>query len=696
MKRISIRRAALAAAFERKRVARNSRATPCNITKAMKKSSLPLILTVCALRGTLFFGTAVALVQPCAGDPGGFAPTGSLNTGRVDHTATLLPNGLVLVAGGGNDTDLLSSAELYDPALGSWSATGKLNTARYDHTATLLPNGMVLVAGGEDSSFNRIASAELYDPALGSWTATGNLNTARYGHTATLLSNGMVLVAGGVDSSDNFLASAELYDPALGSWSATGSLNTARVSPTATLLPNGMVLVAGGEDSSFNPIASAELYDPALGSWSATGSLNAARVSHTATLLPNGMVLVAGGEDSSFNPIASAELYDPALGSWSATASLNTGRDDHTATLLSNGMVLVAGGLDTSDYLASAELYDPALGRWSATGSLNTARYLHTATLLSNGMVLVAGGRDSSRNPIASAELYDPALQPPVITSPLTATATVNLPFSYQFEAIGATSLAVNGLPEGLTFDPALRAIIGNPTAAGTFQIGLSATNGVGTTNATLVLTVQPLPASGPVLISVTSATGRTGSPFNFQVITSGGTAAARLSATGLPTGLTGDPVTGEISGMVTTDGSYLVTLSATEAGVTNTATLQLTFTSDLAVPVITSANSAFLFPGQFFSYTIVAPSSDTSDPITYSLIGFLPRGLGLDSETGIISGTPSLGVSAQPSPQLAGGVVTNTQIIACNVERLRFSGVVPCDANRRGQYLDPGRRRHG
>ena len=258
---------------------------------------------------------------------------------------------------------------------------------------------------------------------------------------------------------------------------------------------------------------------------------------------------------------------------------------------------------------------------------------------------------------------------PPVIISPLSVTSTVNLPFSYQFETIGATSLAVDDLtlPQGLIFDPALRAIVGNSTIEGTFQIRLSATNSSGTTNATLTLTGQPFPAAGPVIISVTSATGRTGSPFSFQVITSGGSSAARLSATGLPPGLSIDSVTGEISGTATTDGSFLVTLSATEAGITNTATLQLTFTSDLAVPVITSANSAFLFPSLDFLFTIVAPTSDSVDPVTYSKVGPLPPGLGLDPDAGIITGIPNLGFGLQPTPSLAGGVVTNVQLFACN-----------------------------
>ena len=127
----------------------------------------------------------------------------------------------------------------------------------------MLPNGIVLVAAGLNiGSGGYLSTAELYDPASGTWTGTGSLVTARYYHTATLLPNGMVLVAGGLDSSSNPSVNAELYDPASGTWTVTGSLNTARYLHTATLLPNGMVLVAGGADGSFNPSASAELYRP--------------------------------------------------------------------------------------------------------------------------------------------------------------------------------------------------------------------------------------------------------------------------------------------------------------------------------------------------------------------------------------------------------------------------------------------------
>jgi N-acetylneuraminic acid mutarotase len=120
-----------------------------------------------------------------------------MTTARRDHTATLLPNGKVLVAGGLSGNQFLSSAELYDSATGTWSPTGSMRSPRRFHTATLLPNGKVLVAGGTDSNGISTNSAELYDPATQTWTPTGPPATGRFRHTATLLSNGKVLITGG-------------------------------------------------------------------------------------------------------------------------------------------------------------------------------------------------------------------------------------------------------------------------------------------------------------------------------------------------------------------------------------------------------------------------------------------------------------------------------------------------------------------
>jgi N-acetylneuraminic acid mutarotase len=241
----------------------------------------------------------------------------------------------------------------------------------YGHTATLLPDGTVLVAGGVCSlacSRGALASGELYDPRLGSWTTAGEMIQARANHTATLLADGRVLVAGGAYSSGTGLgglASAELYDPGNGSWASTGDMDEARYyGHSATLMSNRMVLVAGG---GLVEVASAELFDPGSGSWTATGRMNEVRGGHTATLLSGGRVLVAGGAVGSGRPLASGELYDLSSGSWTATASMVEGRSLHTATLLASGEVLVAGGVSgvtgtVPDAMASAELYEPGSG----------------------------------------------------------------------------------------------------------------------------------------------------------------------------------------------------------------------------------------------------------------------------------------------------------------------------------------------
>jgi len=355
-----------------------------------------------------------------------FTATGSLVVSRSHHTATLLPNGKVLVAGGISGRDPVSSgqvplasAELYDPGSGTFSATGSMATPRMGHTATLLPNGKVLIAGGGDGHNSVYDSMELYDPTTGTFTATGGMTVSRFLHTATLLLNGKVLLAGGYTTN----GAAELYDPTTGTSTATGSMKVDRNSPTATLLPNGKVLVAGGNVSilmcaSCQVWASAELYDPTTGLFAATSNMTMTRTNHAATLLGNGKVLLTGGEGGyvpNSNFPESAELFDPTTEKFTVAGIMMAARKYPTATLLPRSeLVLVAGGddcRDTSptpqldgtawanpnhciadDSPESSELYDPAAGKFTATGSMIGVTAVHTATLLPSGKVLIVGG----------------------------------------------------------------------------------------------------------------------------------------------------------------------------------------------------------------------------------------------------------------------------------------------------------------
>jgi len=356
--------------------------------------------------------------------PTGFTPTGSLKVARGLHTATLLPDNRVLVAYGSNNSKYsigtgyvgLSSIEVYDSGTGSFTEiVGDSGDGIYGHTATLLQNGKVLMAGGFVNSVwdysgisGSYSGATLYDSVTGVFSETGNLTAHRGDHTATLLANGKILIAGGADQDPNGtgLASAELCDPSKGSFTQTGSMAVGRFLHTATLLQNGKVLIVGGAlTSTSDPVATAEVYDPGTGIFTPTDTMATAREQHTATLLADGRVLIIGGTTSTrtgnLQPTATAEVYDPSTGSFSVTRPMAEARTFHTATLLPSGKVLVAGGGDEN---STAEIYDPGTGSFSFADRMQVGRSGHTATLLPNGSVLVSGG--GIFDGLASAELY--------------------------------------------------------------------------------------------------------------------------------------------------------------------------------------------------------------------------------------------------------------------------------------------------
>ena len=311
-------------------------------------------------------------------ETGTFSVTGNMNTPRSGASFTLLQNGKVLVAGGfGPGTSQLprlASAELYDPQSGNFTLTGNMNDARVLHTATLLRDGRVLIAGGTDKSGGggtATASAELYDPSTGTFTPTGSMNSDRAQHTATLLNDGKVLIAGGwnghaADAPDDppwDPLFTELFDPSSRTFVFTGSMSTTRIGHNAALLADGKVLLLAGIPS-FQNIHSqpsvpqyAEIYDPATQIFSGLDNLTVSRQRYTVTLLQSGEVLLSGGKILDL-VVPTAEILSPTTGALSATGGLGTERVGHTATLLNDGRVLVTGGTDAKgNILSTAEVY---------------------------------------------------------------------------------------------------------------------------------------------------------------------------------------------------------------------------------------------------------------------------------------------------------------------------------------------------
>jgi uncharacterized repeat protein (TIGR01451 family) len=314
----------------------------------------------------------------------------------ISPTVTALKNGMVLVVGGsglGSGHVLPHGAALLvDPATGTATPTGSLLHPRLMHTATLLSDGRVLIAGGVDNSGSgSIQQAELYNPATGQFTATGSLHLGRTDHTANLLSNGKVLIAGGQTGTN--AKDAEIYDPSTGTFDAAGSMVEYRFWHQSALMKNGKVLFTGG----YTPkaLATAEVYDPATSTFSATGGMQAGHYYHSVTALPDGRVLVAGGAnsiDGQVLPTSTTELFDPVSGTFTLSAPLVTPRFWHTGTLLSNGFVLFLGGAGPSGAVYASEVFVPGMDAVFPVGSLVQGRQQHAAVLAPGETVVVVGG----------------------------------------------------------------------------------------------------------------------------------------------------------------------------------------------------------------------------------------------------------------------------------------------------------------
>jgi N-acetylneuraminic acid mutarotase len=416
-----------------------------------------------------------------------------MSAGRSGPVVTTLSDGRIAVFGGYAGSGYNNqSCEIFDPESQSWTLHDDTIRERAGFSATLLPNGEVLIAGGDDQMYFQ-CFCELFNPQTGVYTYTDGMLQRTVGHTDTLLHDATVLVTGGYLASGTAVSRCEFYqfeypaddeppeiilaDPAADDAGVSLS-SEIRLTIRDPLPENGsfhgvdresigvviggVAAISGGvfqdefdglivpdeiggyhitidPDNYFvsgqtvtvtvdatdhapvpNAIVQEEYSFTCTDSnWSFTGSMNQGRSSHTMTKLPDGRVLVAGGIFSGY-PVSSSEIFDPDTGNWiQIPEPMNLERYLHRATHLQNGSILVTGGHMGEWQTETCELFDPEIGAWTMTDGMSVYRSSHTATLLADGRVLVAGGY-SGDDYLDSCEIYDPA------TGEWTATGSLN------------------------------------------------------------------------------------------------------------------------------------------------------------------------------------------------------------------------------------------------------------------------------
>lgn len=369
-------------------------------------------------KAILALGVSLTISFPFYAVAGEWKPAAAMAESRQYPGLAKLADGNILaVTGHPLGGKSLSSAEIYDPSKDTWTPTGSLNLARNGVEPDglfLLPNGKILIAGGGTAA-RSVHEAELYDPNTGTWTETGFMAHSRCVHTSTQLTDGRVLVTGGIDwATDDVHATAEIYNYATRVWNSAGTMSTPRWNHRAVRLRDGRVLVLGGvSNASANEqvLSSVEIYDPESGAWRETTPMRRERRALGAALLKDGRVLVVGGKGSmgrEHRELNDVEFFDPTTEQWSGAAPLADGRWGPSVTVLRNGHVLVVGGMyGRVGRRKSTEVFDPVNGTWRDAGALQQARNGHRAITLDDGRILIVGGFSGAFY-LSSCEIYEP------------------------------------------------------------------------------------------------------------------------------------------------------------------------------------------------------------------------------------------------------------------------------------------------
>lgn len=333
----------------------------------------------------LMFCTLAGIASASAATPGSWTIVHDNSPVDIDMSLTNLADGRVLLAGGGNST-VSTFAEVFSPRTNKWQTVAPMNEPRDQDTATLLPDGTVLAAGGTSDGVNPapVARAEIYDPRTNTWTLVGAMNQPRFDHVAVLLRTGKVLLCGGTPDVSNNLSSCELYNPKTRGFTLTGDMGVGRRYSALVTLPNGDVMIDGDQEG-------AEIYAVSTGTWHSAATPPYYNFGSTLTLLGNGTVMETPSDTG--NDIRT-EIYDPATDRWSLQGSF-TPVIYNTANLLRNGNVLSAGGctqLCSVQNVRDAFVFNPKTGQWTQAAPMNVGREDAQSVTLRDGRVLVVGG----------------------------------------------------------------------------------------------------------------------------------------------------------------------------------------------------------------------------------------------------------------------------------------------------------------